>query len=171
MSMEKKFPVFIAVIFSTLLQSAAIAGNPGYTPTEKKIVAIVESAYDYISKHSDNMKDVQEKLQKDSRFRDDDNHLYVFMHTYDREKKEAVCIGHGVRPELLGKNMWNLRTPNGRLLFQEEVDLIEHHDQFWLEYEWLNPYTNEIQTKRSFFKKIILKNGAKAWVGSGFWKN
>jgi len=44
-------------------------------------------------------------------------------------------------------------------------------DEFWLEYEWLNPYKDRIETKRSFFKKIILADGRKAWIGCGFWKD
>lgn len=141
------------------------------SPARKdKAIAMVKAVHAYVSRHGEDMAAVQKALETDPRFRDDENQLYIFMHAYDFQKKEAICIAQGIRPELVGKNMWRLRTPNGRLLFQEEVALVEQKDEFWLEYEWLNPYTKTIQTKQSFFKKIILKDGRNAWIGCGFWK-
>lgn len=140
------------------------------SPVAQQAKGIVEAAYDYISKHSDNMAVVQRALQKDPRFIDNDKGLYIFMHCYNREKKEAICCGHGIRTELIGKNMWHLRTPNGRLIFHEAASMIEKDGEGWLEYEWLNPYTNKIQIKVSYFKGIVLKDGRKAWIGCGFWK-
>ena len=87
-----------------------------------------------------------------------------------RRKKKPFVAPMGVRPELVGKNMWSLRTPNGRLLFYELSELAERYGEGWLEYDWLNPFTKKIQTKRSYVKKIVLKDGRKAWVGCGFWK-
>lgn len=150
--------------------SAGSTAAEELSPLAQKAKAIVEAAHAYVSEHSDDMEAVQKALEEDPRFRDDENELYIFMHAYDAEKKEAICVGQGIRPELVGKNMWNLRTPNGRLLFQEQVELIAEHGEFWLEYDWLNPYTKKVETKESFFKKIVLKDGRNAWVGCGFWK-
>ena len=71
----------------------------------------------------------------------------------------------------MGKNLWDLRTPSGRLLFQETIKLIKKKEIVWQEYEWLNPFTQKIQTKRSLFKSVTLKDGRTCWVGSGYWKN
>jgi signal transduction histidine kinase len=135
-----------------------------------KAKAIVEAAHSFIGTRSDDMSAVQKALENDPRFFDHDKKLYVFVHCYNTAKEEAICCGQGIRPELVGKNMWHLRTPNGRLLLYEIAQMIEASGEGWMEYEWLNPYTKTIQTKRSYIKGIILKDGKKAWVGCGFWK-
>ncbi len=131
---------------------------------------IVEAAHAFVDGHSDDMAAVQFALQTHPEFFDRDEKLYVFMHCYNIEKKEAICCGQAVRPKLVGKNMWHLRTPAGRLLFHEMAQVIEREGQGWIEYDWLNPYTNTLQTKCSYIKGITLKDGRKAWVGCGFWK-
>lgn len=146
------------------------AGENILSPMEQKVKTIVIKAHQFVSDHSNDLELVQKAFENDPRFRDDENDLYIFMHAYNTEKKEAVCIVQGARPALIGKNMWALRTPNGRLLFQEEIELIQKHDEYWLTYEWLNPYTSTIQIKTSFFKRIVLKDGRNAWIGCGFWQ-
>lgn len=136
-----------------------------------KTKAIVDAAYDFVAQHSDDMDFVQKALQSDPRFFDRENELYVFIHCYREGKDEAICCGQGMRPELIGKNMWHLRTPSGRLLFHEIREMIERDGQGWLEYDWLNPYTNTLRAKHSYIRGIVLKNGRKGWVGSGYWKN
>ena len=135
-----------------------------------KTKAIVDAAYAFILENSNDMPAVQEALQNDPRFFERERQLYIFMHCYHEGTDEAICCGQGVRPELIGKNMWHLRTPTGRLLFHEIREIIERDGQGWIEYEWLNPYTNTIQTKRSYVRGIVLEDGRKAWVGCGFWK-
>ena len=162
---------FLAVCFFSVSIAVPWAGeNQSLSLLAVKTQEIVEAAHAYVLEHSDDMSAVQEALQNDQRFFDHDKRLYVFMHCYDLAKKEAICCGQGIRPELVGKNMWLLRTPNGRQLFHEFTTMIERDGEGWLEYDWLNPYTNKIQTKRSYLKGIVLKDGRKAWVGCGFWK-
>ena len=140
------------------------------SPVALKTKEIVDAAHAYILMHSDDMTAVQHALQTNPAFLDREKNLYIFVHCYDIEKKEAVCCGQGVRPELIGKNMWHLRTPNGRLLFYEIAKMIEKDGEGWIEYDWLNPFTKSLQAKVSFVKRLVLKDGRKAWVGSGFWK-
>ncbi len=169
-----KFPSYfvLAVIFLSII--ASTQPNAGESerlqPVALKTKEIVEAAHDYILKHSGDMASVQHALQTNSAFLDHERKLYIFIHCYDIERQEAICCGHGIRPELLGKNMWNLRTPNGRLLFHEIAQMIEENGEGWIEYDWLNPFTKSLQTKISYVKGIVLEDGRKAWVGCGFWK-
>ena len=169
-----KLPLYFLLIFlflSTNVSSEAIDEEKA-TPNSVavKTKKIVEAAYDYIQKHSDDITAVQHALQTNPAFFDRDRNLYIFVHCYDIERQEAISCGHGIRPELLGKNMWHLRTPNGRLLFHEIAQMIEKHGEGWIEYDWLNPFTKSLQAKTSFIKGIVLKDGRKAWVGCGFWE-
>lgn len=162
--------VIVALVMIGLWIPIAMAAEEELSPIAKKVKTMVEEAHAYVSEHSDDLATVQKAFETDPRFRDDENGLYMFMHCYNAAKGEAICCAQGENPALVGKNMWNLRTPSGRLLFHENAELIEKHGEFWIEYDWLNP-KQEIQTKHSFYKKIILKDGRTAWVGAGFWKD
>ena len=170
--MKNRAVFFLAVI--ALLMFPAGPSRAGdrqsLSPLALKTKAIVDAAYEYALEHSDDMAVVQDALQNDPRFSDSEHALYIFMHCYHEGTDEAVCCGQGARPELVGKNMWQLRTPNGRLLFHEIREMIERDGQGWLEYDWLNPFTRTIQTKHSYARAIVLKDGRKAWIGSGYWK-
>ena len=169
-----KIPPYVLRLFllALFLFSFAAASRAGQdqSPIVVKTEKIVQAAHDYILKHADDMKAVQNAMLHDPRFHDHENGLYIFVHCYDAAKREAIVRAHGIRPELIGKNLWDLRNPSGRLLFQELVPLIEKQGKVWQEYEWLNPYTKKIQTKRSLFMGLILKDGSKCWVGCGYWK-
>jgi signal transduction histidine kinase len=159
------------LLYSTTIPFARSQEKEGLSPVSSRAKEIVEDTHAYILEHSDDMVAVQQALQNDSRFHDHDKELYIFMHCYKVKDKEAICCGQGIRPELVGKNMWHLRTPNGRLLFHEMARMVERAGGGWIEYEWLNPYQKRIQTKRSYVKGIVLKDGRRAWVGCGFWKD
>lgn len=160
-------PFFICLAASSL---SLAQENEKLSPVAQKTKAIVEAAHAYVSKHSGNMAIVQNALKNDPRFSDHDEKLYIFIHCYNTDTKEVVCCGQGIRPELIGKQMGQLRTPNGRLIFHEIIQLIETQGEGWIEYDWLNPYSRTLQSKSSFIKGIVLKDGQKAWIGSGFWR-
>jgi len=140
------------------------------SPLAQQAKSIVKAAHAYVLEHSDDMDAVQKVLLTDPRFRDDGNGLYVFLYCYNFEKQEAICCGHGTRKEFLGKNMWNLKTPNGRMLFRETSEKIEENPKIWIEYEWLHPMRKIIQTKKSYIMRIVVKKEQKAFIGCGFWK-
>lgn len=140
------------------------------SPVAQRAQAIVVAACDYIRTHSNDMSAVQHVLRNDPRFFDRKNALYVFVHRYDAARKEAIVCAHGTRPELIGKNMWSLRTPNGRLLFHEIARLVEKDGEGWIEYDWLNPFTNRLHPKLSYVKRVLIGDGRKVWVGCGLWK-
>ena len=160
------------VLLIPVMAGVSLADGEGpLTAIALKTKTMVDTAYDYVLDHEDDMSVVQYAFRHDPRFIDREDQLYIYMHYYRVDAKEAICCGQGARPELIGKNMWNLRTPNGRLLFKEISELLSREPQGWIEYDWLNPYTQRIQTKCSYVRKITLKGGRTAWIGSGYWKN
>jgi len=169
--MFRQMMFFIVVVFAICSTASSVsAGDAALSPLAQKAKSIVEAAHAYVQEHSSDMDAVQKALMTDPGFRDNSDGLYIFMHCYNPEKEEAICCGQGVRPDLLGKNMWRLRTPNGRLLFHEFFELIEKKGEGWIEYEWLHPTQKKVQTKQSYVMKVILKDGRKAGIGCGFWK-
>ena len=159
----------VLIVFTCLLNTHAV-GETQSSQMDEKVKTIVRAAHAFVTEHAHDMKAVQHALETDPRFRDDENQLYIFMHACNIEREEAICVGQGIRPELVGRNMWALRTPTGRMLFHEFAQGALQHDEFWLEYEWLNPYTKAIQSKRSFLKRVTLPTAPIAWVACGYWK-
>jgi len=160
----------ILVVSAGPFSVSTAQGNETLSPMAQKAKAIVKSACDYVRTHSNDMSAVQDALRSDPRFSDPENGLYVFVHCYDVARKKAIVCAHGIRPELIGKNMWHLRTPNGRLLFHEIARMVEEIGEGWIEYDWLNPFTDRLQTKLSYVKAVVLDDGRKAWVGCGLWE-
>lgn len=161
--------VFFLVLAFTICNAGPCfsAENQALSQQTKEMVM---AAHAYVQAHLDDMDAVQEAFMTDPKYRDDEKELYVYLYGYTPEKGEAICMAHGARAEFLGKNLWNLRSPNGRYLFQELYGLVEKEGEGWLEYEWLNPYTKKVQTKKSYVMKVVLKDGRTAGIGCGFWK-
>lgn len=85
--------------------------------------------------------------------------LYAFVFTLS-----GVCVAHGASPALIGKNLIDLKDPDGEYTVQVSVAIAEgpwHHG--WFEYKWPNPITHKIQDKMSYISKL----GNKYFVGAG----
>jgi signal transduction histidine kinase len=76
--------------------------------------------------------------------------LYIFV--YD---EKGVVLGHGARIELTGRNRWNDRDPDGKLMIQEFTNLVHKKASGWVAYREYNPADkNKIMNKVSFVELI-----------------
>ena len=72
--------------------------------------------------------------------------LYIFV--YD---EKGTVLAHGVRLELVGKNRWESKDPDGKPWIQEWTDLVHKQTSGWIEYKELNPAAgNKVMKKASF---------------------
>jgi cytochrome c len=78
-----------------------------------------------------------------------DRDLYPFI--YDLN---GVCVSHGARPALIGKNLISLKDQNGVYLIQEMIALAKGPGNGWVDYKWPNPITNKIEDKASYIEKM-----------------
>ena len=78
-----------------------------------------------------------------------DRDLYPFV--YDLA---GVCVAHGARPALVGKNLISLKDQNGVYIIQEMVSLAKGPGSGWVDYKWPNPITNKIEDKSSYVEKM-----------------
>jgi signal transduction histidine kinase len=78
-----------------------------------------------------------------------DRDLYPFI--YDLA---GVCVAHGARPALIGKNLISLKDQNGVYLIQEMISLAKGPGTGWIDYKWPNPITNKIEDKSSYVEKM-----------------
>ena len=91
-------------------------------------------------------------------FRDRD--LYVFC-----IDMEGVLISQPIKPELVGKNMFNFNK-YGDLLFQDMIAVAKESGTGWVDYRWPYPGTDEIRPKTSY----IATNDDGFFCGVGAYK-
>ena len=78
-----------------------------------------------------------------------DRDLYPFI--YDLN---GVCVAHGARSVLIGKNLLSLKDPGGKYLIQEMVVIATEKGNGWIEYKWPHPITNRIEDKISYVERM-----------------
>jgi len=84
---------------------------------------------------------------RDPAFRDRD--LYPFIYRLD-----GVNVAHGARPALVGKNLLNLKDPDGVPLIRQMVQIAKDKGSGWSNYKWPNPITNAIEDKTSYVERM-----------------
>jgi len=87
--------------------------------------------------------------------------LYIFV--YD---EKGVVVAHGVRAELVGKNRWTSKDPDGKPWIQDWTKLAKEKGSGWIEYKELNPAQgNKVMKKASW---VELQNGMV--IGAGIYE-
>ena len=89
-----------------------------------------------------------------------DRDLYPFI--YDMS---GVCVAHGARTALIGKNLIDLKDQDGKFLIREMVTMANGPGSGWIDYKWPNPLTNKIEDKSSYVEKM-----GDYFVGVGVYK-
>ena len=90
-----------------------------------------------------------------------DGELYIFC-----QDVSGVVVAHGGNPKLVGRNMADVRGPDGRLANAEINALGLTQGAGWLEFRWPNPATKRIELKAAY----VLKVDDHTVCGSGYYK-
>jgi cytochrome c len=77
-----------------------------------------------------------------------------------------VCVAHGARPALIGKNLIDIKDQDGTLLIREMVEITKGGGAGWVNYKWPNPLTNIIEDKSAYVEKL----GEGYFVGVGVYR-
>ncbi len=148
----------------SLLAAALVAGlhAPALSSefgTRDEAKAMVDAAVAHVRKVGPEQafKDFSDKSNKDWQKKD----LYVFA--YDMK---GVNVGHGANDKLIGKNLIDLKDPNGKPLIQE-LRATAQKGGGWVEYDWPHPQTKKIESKVSFVRKT---EGFDGFVGVGVYR-
>lgn len=78
-----------------------------------------------------------------------DGDLYVVV--YDLSGK---CLAHGANPKQIGKDLLELRDPDGKFFVKERVEMAKTQPSFWQDYKFLNPVTRQIEPKSMYLEKV-----------------
>jgi cytochrome c len=90
-----------------------------------------------------------------------DGELYIFC-----QDISGVVVAHGGNPNIVGKNMSEVRDPDGRLPNVEINRLGLSQGHGWLEFRWPNPVTKRIELKAAY----VIKVDDSTVCGSGYYK-
>jgi len=146
------------LIFATLAVLPAQATTSEFG-TKGEAVAMVKRAQEMFKKDGADatFKAVDDPSNKEFHDRD----LYVYVYTLS-----GVCVAHGARPALIGKNLIDLKDQDGNFLVRAHIDIANGPGSGWVSYKWPNPLTNKIEDKTSYVEKM----GDNYFVGVGVYK-
>jgi signal transduction histidine kinase len=121
--------------------------------------AMVDAAVEHIQKVGPEQafKDFTDKANTTWHKKD----LYVFAYNL-----EGLNVGHGANDKLIGKNLIDMRDPNGKFLIRELRDMAVKGGG-WVEYEWPHPHTRKIEAKASYVRRTVNFDG---FVGVGVYR-
>ena len=147
----------LAVTALTLGFAAAAGAQEHATKDEAKVMA--DAAAEHVKKVG------PEKAFKD--FTTDKaawtkKDLYVMA--YD---SKGTVMGHGANEKLIGKNLIDLKDPNGKPLIKELTDTAMNKGSGWVDYDWPHPQTKKIESKSTYVRKLSNFDG---WVGVGVYR-
>ena len=142
--MKKLFSGFLVICF--ILSSVGAAFSAEKAGTAAEAVAMVKKAIVYIKAHG-REKAFAEFSNPKGPFIDRD--LYVTV--YDMK---GVCLAHGFNPKMVGKNMIDLKDPDGKAFVKERNEMAKTKDKFWVDYKYVNPLTKQIEQKSQYVEKL-----------------
>jgi cytochrome c len=149
--------VFSALAVPAMAQTAApataAAAAPSYA-TVAEAEAMVKKAVVFFKKNGKE-KAVAEFQKNPGPFVDRD--LYVTV--YDLE---GNALSH-INPKMVGKNMMDLRDPDGKYHIKERIESARAGNSGWQDFKFFNPQTKKVEPKRMYWEKhdnIVFAAGA-----------
>ncbi|WOB10109.1 cache domain-containing protein [Piscinibacter gummiphilus] len=127
--------------------------------TREEALALVDAAVEHARKvgPTQAFRDFSDKSNPAWRRKD----LYVFAYTM-----AGVSVSHGINDRLVGKNLLEMRDPNGKFLIRSLRDVAAAGGG-WVEYEWPHPQTKKVEPKASFVRQLHNFDG---FVGVGVYR-
>ena len=77
-----------------------------------------------------------------------DRDLYLVI--YDLN---GVAVAHGQNARQVGKNLMELKDPDGKLFVKERVELAKSKGTFWQDYKFTDPLTKKVLPKEMYCEK------------------
>ncbi len=127
----------------------------------RRLVALVEEAAALVEREGDRA--FAEFNSKGSKWFIDQ--YYIFVYTID-----GTCLFHPIQPELIGKNLINLRDMDGKPVVQFLVEVgrrPERHASGWVFYLWPDKTQLIPLWKSAYIRKVIGPGNKTYLVGSG----
>lgn len=78
-----------------------------------------------------------------------DRDLYLVV--YDLNGK---CLAHGQNPRQVGKDLIDMKDPDGKPFVKERVELAKSKGSFWQDYKFTDPLTKQVLPKQMYCQKV-----------------
>jgi cytochrome c len=134
------------IVFAALwaLLPACAASEFG---TKEEAVAMVHRAQEMFKKEGSEatFKAVDDPSNKEFHDRD----LYPFIYTFS-----LLCVAHGARPALIGKNLADFRDMDGKYPGREMVHILQEAPSGWVDYKFVNPVNKKVEDKSAYVEKL-----------------
>jgi cytochrome c len=88
--------------------------------------------------------------------------IYLFCY-----KLDGTCNCNGNNNALVGKNLLDMKYPDGQLHIKKMVEIANSKGSGWDEYPWPHPVTKKIENKQAFVAKIP---GFSGFIAAGIYK-
>jgi cytochrome c len=150
--------IFAALSIVPVCAGTNEAGTNEYG-TKEEAVAMVKRAQEMFKKDGADatFRAVSDASNKEFHDRD----LYVYIYNLS-----GLCVAHGARPALIGKNLIDIKDQDGKYLVRAHIEIAKGPGSGWLTYKWPNPLTNKIEDKTSYVEKM----GDDYFVGVGVYQ-
>jgi cytochrome c len=84
---------------------------------------------------------------KSGQFTKDD----IYITVYDMSGK---CLAHGFNSKMIGKNLIDLKDPDGTYFIRDRIELAKKKGSGWQDYKFANPTTLKTENKTMYIEKI-----------------
>jgi len=78
-----------------------------------------------------------------------DRDLYIVAYSM-----EGVPLAHGQNAKQVGKNLIDLKDPDGKAFVRERVELAKEKGKFWQDYKFTDPLTKQVMPKQMYCEKL-----------------
>lgn len=82
--------------------------------------------------------------------------------------EQGVELVNAAQPKMVGKNLWDYKDANGKLVVQEQWKLVKAKGEGWMDCQWVKPGTDKAVFCRSFLKMATHK-GKRYLVGAAYY--
>lgn len=138
-----KNSVLLASVFAIFLSVSSNAKEE--FATKKEAEAMVTKTVSALK--TNQAKTLEEITAKDAKYADRD--LYATV--YDMTGK---VLAHGANNKMVGKDLIELKDPDGKEFVKERVNLAKSQGKFWQEYKFTDPVTRKILPKEAYCEKV-----------------
>jgi cytochrome c len=137
-----KNAILLGSVLAVFLSVSAFAKEQFATKKEAEAMVVRTVA----ALKANRAKTLEEISAKDARYVDRD--LYAVV--YDLSGK---VLAHGANNKMVGKDLIELKDPDGKEFVKERVELARSKGKFWQEYKFTDPETRKILPKEAYCEK------------------
>lgn len=137
--------------------SLAASADSANTDDAARAVALAERAAAFVAAHGQG-KAVAAFHDPKGQFRDGE--LYILFYAFD-----GTCLANGAKPQLAGKNRYDVHDPDGVYQIREMIRLSKG-DGGWVRYKYDNPISKIVEPKATYAMRAP---GLEAFVACGIY--